>query len=354
MPIHSYQSSGVNIDQGNNFVDMIKPLVAQTKRLGTMGNLGGFGGLFDMGALNYQDPVLVATTDGVGTKLKIAIELNQHHTIGQDLVAMCVNDLIVQGAEPLFFLDYFATSKLSLPLATEVIKGITQACQESGCSLIGGETAEMPGIYHQSDYDLAGFAVGVVERSKLLPKNTICEGDIIIALPSSGVHSNGFSLVRHLVHHHDISYHNPAPFFPSRSLGDVLLTPTHIYVKSCLEAFKTNLIKGLAHITGGGLLDNIPRILPSNLTAYIDTQSWTIPSVFKWLKKIGNIDPMEMVQVFNCGIGMICLANQTDYPILKEIFAKHHQETFIIGKIGQRNSSNAPVVFNDFKESWAI
>ena len=271
----TYADAGVNIDAGNALVERIKPLAKATARSGLMGAIGGFGGLFDLKAAGYKDPILVSGTDGVGTKIKIAQALNRHATIGIDLVAMCVNDLVVQGAEPLFFLDYFATSSLDIDVAEQVVAGIAEGCRQAGCALVGGETAEMPGIYGKGEYDLAGFAVGAVERDSILPKE-VAPGDVILGLASSGVHSNGYSLVRHLVK----DFNAPAPFFAGATLGDVFLTPTRLYVKSCLAAIRGGGVKALAHITGGGITENTPRVLPEHVSAEIDSRSWELPSVF--------------------------------------------------------------------------
>ncbi|MCC7260856.1 MAG: phosphoribosylformylglycinamidine cyclo-ligase, partial [Alphaproteobacteria bacterium] len=303
---NKYKEAGVDIDAGNRLVDKIKPLAAATARTGTMDSIGGFAGLFDLKALGYRDPILVACTDGVGTKLKIAIETGHHSTIGIDLVAMCVNDLVVQGAEPLFFLDYFATGALKVEQAREVIAGIAEGCTQAGCSLIGGETAEMPGMYGAEDYDLAGFSVGVVERDGILPrKDALAAGDVILGLASTGVHSNGFSLVRHILKAHHLTLSDAAPFSPGQTYGEALLVPTRIYVKSCMEAIRTGKVKALAHITGGGLIENLPRILPDSLGAHIDAKSWERPEVFPWLQAQGSISALEMLRTFNSGIGMI-------------------------------------------------
>ena len=282
----TYRDAGVDIDAGNALVEAIGPLAAKTKRDGLLGGIGGFGGLFDLKACGFKDPVLVAATDGVGTKLKLAIETGIHDGIGIDLVAMNVNDIVVQGAEPLFFLDYFATGKLDLGVAKTVIGSVAKGCKEAGCALIGGETAEMPGLYAPGDYDLAGFAVGAVERKALLPRKDIEAGDVILALPSSGVHANGFSLVRRVVEKTGFDWSDPAPFAPGTSLGAALLTPTRIYVRQILETIRgTGAVKALAHITGGGLTDNIPRVLPKGLAAEIDLGAFALPPVFAWLKR---------------------------------------------------------------------
>lgn len=309
----TYAQSGVDIDAGNAMVEDIKPLVRATKRPGADAEIGGFGGLFDLKAAGFRDPILVAANDGVGTKVKIAIESGIHHTIGIDLVAMCVNDLIVQGAEPLFFLDYYATGKLDPSIGAAIVKGIAQGCIDSGCALIGGETAEMPGLYAKGDYDLAGFAVGAAERGTLLPKKDIKAGDVILGLRSSGVHSNGFSLVRRIIERAQLSYDAPAPFAPNMSLAEALLVPTRLYVKPLLSALKaTAKIKALAHITGGGFPDNIPRILPDSVDAHLDLSSIPVLPVFKWLAQIGGVNADEMLRTFNCGIGMIVVCAADD------------------------------------------
>ncbi len=348
----SYKDAGVNIDNGNKLVEMIKPFAKATVRNGADANLGGFGALFDLAKCGYSDPILVSSTDGVGTKLKIATDLNQHNTIGVDLVAMCVNDLLVQGAEPLFFLDYFASSRLSLETASTVIKGIAEGCKQANCALIGGETAEMPGLYNKGDYDLAGFVVGAVERANLLPKKDIKIGDIILGLKSSGVHSNGFSLVRHILQKNNISLNG---FLPSlnnnqteltkstvknkknqidqKTIGEILLTPTKIYVQSCLAAIKTGKVKALAHITGGGLVENIPRVLPKNLIAQINYQNWELPPIFKFLQIQGNVTDAEMRRTFNCGIGMVLVVDKADIAAIKETLRQFDEEVLEIGVI---------------------
>ena len=311
----SYRDSGVDIDAGNALVQAIKPLVKATRRTGADADLGGFGGLFDLKAAGFKDPVLVATNDGVGTKLKIAIDTGLHDSIGIDLVAMCVNDLVVQGAEPLFFLDYFATGKLEVESARRVIAGVAAGCKEAGCALIGGETAEMPGMYAAKDYDLAGFSVGAVERGEILPRADIAVGDVLIGLAASGVHSNGYSLVRRLVEREKLAWDAPAPFARGKTAAEALLTPTRIYVKPVLAAIRATggsgprgAIKGLSHITGGGLSENIPRVMPAGLAAHIDLATFKAPPVFAWLQRAGNLDDEEMLRTFNCGIGMVVIA----------------------------------------------
>jgi phosphoribosylformylglycinamidine cyclo-ligase len=307
----TYRDAGVDIDAGNALVDAIKPFVRATRRPGADVDIGGFGGLFDLKAAGFKDPILVAANDGVGTKLKIAIETSKHDTIGIDLVAMCVNDLVVQGAEPLFFLDYFACSKLDNGVAASVIKGISDGCQLAGCALIGGETAEMPGMYSDGDFDLAGFSVGAAERGELLPHNSIAVGDVVIGLASSGVHSNGYSLVRRLVENAGLAWEKDAPFQPGTSLATALLEPTRIYVKPILAAIRTaGAIKAVAHITGGGLLENIPRVLPDGLGAHLHLSAWQAPPVFGWLQGQSRLDTAEMTRTFNCGIGMVIVADK--------------------------------------------
>jgi phosphoribosylformylglycinamidine cyclo-ligase len=305
----TYAEAGVDIDAGNRMVDLIKPHVRSTRRRGADAEIGGFGGLFDLKAAGFSDPILVAANDGVGTKVKIATESGIHDTVGIDLVAMCVNDLVVQGAEPLFFLDYYATGKLDPQAGATVVKGIAAGCREAGCALIGGETAEMPGLYAEGDYDLAGFAVGAAERGRLLPRDDITAGDIVFGLPSSGVHSNGFSLVRRIVAREGLAWDSRAPFVESRSLAEALLTPTRIYVKPLLAALKTTSnIKALAHVTGGGFAENMPRVLPKGFGITLDlTKIPTLP-VFRWLAQAGGVMEMEMLRTFNCGIGMIIVA----------------------------------------------
>jgi phosphoribosylformylglycinamidine cyclo-ligase len=328
----NYKQAGVDIDAGNELVNRIKPFAKATKRLGADSDLGGFGAIFDLKKCGYKDPVLVSSTDGVGTKLKIAIDLGKHDTIGIDLVAMSVNDLLAQGAEPLFFLDYFACSKLEVEVATDVIKGIAEGCKQAACALIGGETAEMPGMYKEGDYDLAGFAVGAVERDQILPRETK-SGDILIGLKSSGVHSNGYSLARFILQKNNIKFEDKIAELDNKTVGEVLLTPTKIYVKSCLTAIKTGKVKALAHITGGGLVENLPRVLNKGLTPEIDYKSWTAPEIFPWLQKMGNVADEEMRRTFNCGIGMVLVVDKNDTEEVKDVLEKSGEETFVIGKL---------------------
>lgn len=329
----TYAQSGVSIDAGNAMVEQIKPLVKATRRPGSDADIGGFGGLFDLKAAGFKDPILVAANDGVGTKVKIAIESGIHHTIGIDLVAMCVNDLIVQGAEPLLFLDYFATGKLSPNIGAEIVRGIAEGCLQAGCALIGGETAEMPGLYADGDYDLAGFSVGAAERGTLLPHG-VAEGDVLIGLPSSGVHSNGYSLVRKIVELSNLSWNDPAPFSPGCPLGLALLEPTRIYVKPLLRTIReTEGIHGLVHITGGGYPENIPRILPDGLGVCIDLDTFTPPPVFSWLSQTGNIAQNEMLRTFNCGFGMIIVAAAEKAADIIASLEQQKEKPVVIGSV---------------------
>ena len=330
----TYRDAGVDIDAGNALVRAIKPLVAATRRPGADADIGGFGGLFDLKAAGFNDPILVAANDGVGTKLKIAIETAKHDTIGIDLVAMCVNDLIVQGAEPLFFLDYFACSKLDNEIAAAVIKGISVGCEMAGCALIGGETAEMPGMYSDGDYDLAGFSVGAAERGDLLPDQDIEKGCALIGLQSSGVHSNGYSLVRRLVESAGLAWDSEAPFHPGATLAEALLEPTRIYVKPLLNVIRqTGHIKALAHITGGGLLENVPRVLPAGLAARIDLSTFKAPPVFAWLRDQARLDTVEMARTFNCGIGMVVIVPQSEASQVLNALQDAGEAGTIIGEL---------------------
>jgi phosphoribosylformylglycinamidine cyclo-ligase len=330
----TYAQAGVDIDAGNRMVELIKPLVRATARPGADAEIGGFGGLFDLKRVGYRDPLLVAATDGVGTKLKVAIETGRHDTIGIDLVAMSVNDLVVQGAEPLFFLDYYACGRLEPEIGAAVVGGISIGCREAGCALIGGETAEMPGVYQGEDYDLAGFAVGAVERDAILPRSDIQEGDVILGLASSGVHSNGYSLVRKVIEKTGLPWEAPSPFMTGQSLGDAILTPTRIYVKACIAAIReTNAVKGMAHITGGGFPDNIPRILPKRLGARIDLARIAVPPVFQWLASAGVIAQSEMLRTFNCGIGMIVITAPKDVAAITKAFERLGETVATLGKV---------------------
>lgn len=333
----SYADAGVDIDAGNALVEKIKPLVRSTRRPGADGEIGGFGGLFDLKAVGFSDPVLVAANDGVGTKLMVAIESARHDTVGIDLVAMCVNDLAVQGAEPLFFLDYFATGRLDPDQGAAIVSGIAEGCRQAGCALIGGETAEMPGMYRDGDYDLAGFAVGAAERGRLLPADDIVEGDVLLGLASSGLHSNGFSLVRRIVAESGLSWNDPAPFDQDRSLGEALLEPTRIYVKPLLAAISsTHGVKALAHITGGGFPENIPRILPDAFAAEVDLDMIDVPPVFSWLAQTGGVEPMEMLRTFNCGIGMIAVVASGQAAQVAAVLQKAGEHVLTLGRIVPR------------------
>lgn len=328
----TYSAAGVDIDAGNKFVEMIRPAVRATKRRGADGEIGGFGGVFDLKAAGFTDPVLVAANDGVGTKVKIAIESNMHAAIGIDLVAMCVNDLVVQGAEPLFFLDYYATGRLDPKVAASVVKGIADGCVMAGCALLGGETAEMPGLYSGRDYDLAGFAVGAAERKALLPR-AVQPGDVAFGLPSSGVHSNGYSLVRRIVKDMGLSWEATAPFAPEMTLARALLEPTRIYVKPLLQALKrTPHIRALAHITGGGFPDNLPRVLPKGIGVSLDLSAFEPQRVFKWLAAAGEIEESEMLRTFNCGVGMVVFAAKDGAAEVEKILCELGEEPVRIGE----------------------
>ncbi len=341
----SYADSGVDIDAGNAFVKAIKPAVKSTARPGSNPDIGGFGGLFDLAATGFRDPVLVAANDGVGTKLKVAIESGVHNTVGIDLVAMCVNDLVVQGAEPLFFLDYLATGKLEIGTAAVIVDGIAEGCRQAGAALIGGETAEMPGMYSGKDYDLAGFAVGAVERDGILPKPDMSEGDIILGLASSGLHSNGFSLVRKIVERENLAWDTLAPFMPDRSIAHALLEPTRIYVQSLLCAIReTGKVKGMAHITGGGFTENIPRVLPEGIGAQVDLGSFEVPEIFGWLQETGGVLEEEMLRTFNCGIGMAVIVGADAAGVVSDVLAQSGETVSRLGKLVA--SDNSEVTFN--------
>ncbi|MCB8879218.1 phosphoribosylformylglycinamidine cyclo-ligase [Acidisoma cellulosilytica] len=328
----TYAEAGVDIEAGDALVDAIKPLAKATNRSGVMGGLGGFGALFDLKAAGFKDPVLISSTDGVGTKLKIAIDHGLHDTVGIDLVAMCVNDLVVQGAEPLFFLDYFATGSLDVASAKRVIGGIAEGCRLSGCALVGGETAEMPGMYQAGDYDLAGFTVGAAERENLLPRD-VKHSDVVLGLASSGVHSNGFSLVRRIVELAGADMNGPCPFAEGKSLAETLMAPTKLYVLSVLALHRKGLLKAAAHITGGGLPGNLPRALPEGMVARIDAGTWTLPPVFPWLAKAGGVAPEEMLRVFNCGIGMAVIVAAEHVAEARAILEAEGEQVFEIGAL---------------------
>ncbi|OBX46774.1 phosphoribosylformylglycinamidine cyclo-ligase [Haemophilus haemolyticus] len=337
----SYKDAGVDINAGNALVERIKPEVKRTTRAEVIGGLGGFGALCAIPS-KYKEPVLVSGTDGVGTKLRLAIDLKKHDTIGIDLVAMCVNDLVVQGAEPLFFLDYYATGKLDVDVATDVVKGIADGCVQSGCALVGGETAEMPGMYHVGDYDLAGFCVGVVEKSEIIDGSRVKNGDALIALGSSGPHSNGYSLVRKVI---DVAGVNPATeLLDNKPLSEHVLAPTKIYVKSVLALIKQADVHAIAHLTGGGFWENIPRVLPKNTKAVIDEKSWKWPSVFNWLQEKGNIDTYEMYRTFNCGVGMVIALPQEQVETALAILKQAGENAWLIGHIEHAEDDAEQVV----------
>lgn len=340
----------MDIDAGARLVEAIKPLAANTRRSGVLSSIGGFGALFDLKATGYRDPVLVAASDGVGTKLKIAIATGRHHTVGIDLVAMCVNDLVVQGAEPLFFLDYFATGRLDVDKGREIISGIARGCEVAGCALIGGETAEMPGLYAGGDYDLAGFAVGAVERHRILTGGSVQEGDVVLGLASSGLHSNGFSLVRRIVAETGQEYHWPAPFCPEATLGEALLAPTRIYVRSCLDALATGAVKALAHITGGGLVDNIPRVLPEALGAELDASAWPLPPVMLWLAQAAGLPVAELARTFNCGLGMVAIVGPAGAAEVTSALTNAGETVYEVGRIIGRDGP--AVVIRNAERSW--
>ena len=342
----TYRAAGVDIDAAHSLIETIKPLARATHRPGVIGSLGGFGALFDLKAAGFADPVLVSSTDGVGTKLKVAIETGIHDTVGVDLVAMCVNDIVVQGAEPLFFLDYFATGRLNPRQAREVIAGIASGCHEAGCALIGGETAEMPGLYHDHDYDLAGFAVGAAERGRLLPRN-VTSGDAVLGLASTGVHSNAYSLVRRVVELSGLPWNAPAPFAPEVTLGQALLMPTRIYVPALLALHRAGLLKAAAHITGGGLPGNLPRVLPDDTVALLEPY-WSVPPVFGWLARTGGVAPEEMLRVFNCGIGMAVVVSDPDAA--SEVLRDQGESVARIGHIGP--GSGPPAVRIELPAGW--
>ncbi|HIB18508.1 MAG TPA: phosphoribosylformylglycinamidine cyclo-ligase [Alphaproteobacteria bacterium] len=351
---YTYSDAGVDIEAGQSFIDLIKPLAKTTATPGGNADLGGFGALFDIRAAGFEDPVLVATTDGVGTKLLLANAVGSHKTVGIDLVAMCVNDLVVQGAKPLFFLDYLATGQLDVKSASQVVEGITIGCHQAGCALIGGETAEMPGLYAPGHYDLAGFSVGAAERSRLLTGNDICAGDQILGLASSGIHANGFSLVRKLIAEHTTDLEGKSPFDPAQSLADSLLTPTRIYVSSILSVLyqPESKIKGLAHITGGGIYENIPRILPPGVGANLDASCWPLPRVFRWLRQLGNIDCDEMARTFNCGIGMAVVVSVDKVGHVKKALSDDGEIVHHIGEITPRDPNDEIVVVDNLEPAW--
>ncbi|MBI3453767.1 MAG: phosphoribosylformylglycinamidine cyclo-ligase [Rhodospirillales bacterium] len=353
MKSNRYTEAGVDIDAGDALVNAIKPLAAGTRRSGADAQLGGFGALFDVRAAGYKDPILVATTDGVGTKLKIAIESGRHDTVGIDLVAMCVNDLVVQGAEPLFFLDYYATGKLDVAAGRAVVAGIAAGCREAGCALIGGETAEMPGMYVKGDYDLAGFAVGAVERGRLVDGRDVQPGDMVLGIASSGLHSNGFSLVRRVVAEAKLAWDAPAPFAAGRGLAEALLAPTRIYVKSCLVLARAGLVKAMAHITGGGLVENVPRVIPDTAMVELDARSWALPPVFAWLARAGRITPGEMSRVFNCGIGMVVVVDAARADEAVKSLEVAGERVYRIGRVVRRTGDAPGCIVAGIDTAWA-
>ncbi|TAL29719.1 MAG: phosphoribosylformylglycinamidine cyclo-ligase [Phenylobacterium sp.] len=330
----TYAQAGVSIDAGNELVERIKPLARSTRRSGSEPSLGGFGALFDLKAAGYDDPLLVTTTDGVGTKLKVAIETGLHGTVGIDLVGMCVNDLLAQGAEPLMFLDYYATGKLDVEAAASVVAGIAEGCRQAGCALVGGETAEMPGMYAEGDYDMAGFCVGAVDRDKVLPRlGDQKDGDILIGLGSSGPHSNGYSLIRRIVERSGLAWDAPAPFAEGKTLAEALLEPTRIYIKTVLPHLKAGRVKGLAHITGGGLIENPPRCIAEGLIPRFDWEAWTMPPVFQWLAETGGVSEHEMRRTFNCGVGLMLVVDPQDLPDVLAGLAQAGEDAFVMGQL---------------------
>jgi phosphoribosylformylglycinamidine cyclo-ligase len=330
----TYAQAGVDIDAGNALVERIKPLAKSTRRPGAEASLGGFGALFDLKAAGYDDPLLVTTTDGVGTKLKLAIESGIHDTVGIDLVAMCVNDLLAQGAEPLMFLDYYATGKLDVDAATAVVAGIAEGCRQAGCALVGGETAEMPGMYADGDYDMAGFCVGAVDRDKVIPRfDRQKPGDILVGLGSSGPHSNGYSLVRRIVERSGLAWDAPAPFAEGQTLAQALLAPTRIYIKTVLPHLKAGRISGLAHITGGGLIENPPRAIAPGLVARFDWDAWGPPPVFEWLQQVGGVSDLEMRRTFNCGVGLMLIVDPRDLAGVLEGLVRAEEDALVIGEL---------------------
>ena len=332
----TYAEAGVSIDAGNALVEAIKPLAKSTRRPGADASLGGFGALFDLKACGYADPLIVATTDGVGTKLKIAIDTGLHDTVGIDLVAMCVNDLLAQGAEPLMFLDYYATSKLEVEVAARVVAGIAEGCRQAACALVGGETAEMPGMYGKGDYDLAGFTVGAVERDGVLPRyDSQKPGDVLIGLASSGPHSNGYSLIRRIVERSGVAFDAPAPFEAGVTLAEALMRPTRIYVRQTLPLIKSGLISAVAHITGGGLIENPPRVIREGLVARFDWNAWTLPPVFSWLQEAGGVDDHEMRRTFNCGVGLMLATAPKDVDAVLAALLNAGEDAFVIGELGR-------------------
>lgn len=340
----SYRDAGVDIEAGDALVEEIKPYAKRTMRPEVLGGIGGFGSLFEV-PKKFKNPVLVSGTDGVGTKLKLAFQLNKHDTVGIDLVAMSVNDILVQGAEPLFFLDYFACGKLEVDTAAQVIKGIAQGCEQAGCALVGGETAEMPGMYPTGEYDLAGFAVGAVDKEAIIDGKTIAQGDVVLGLASSGAHSNGYSLIRKLIERSGVDMDSDADgFFAGRAIRDVVMAPTRIYVKSLLKLMQALPVKGMAHITGGGLTENIPRVLPEGLTAALDKTSWQLPRLFQWLQMQGNITDDEMYRTFNCGIGMAVIVSAENADVATKLLQAEGEHVWTIGRVRRQEAGEAPTI----------
>lgn len=340
----SYRDAGVDIDAGANLVERIKPMAAATSRPGVLGGLGGFGAFFELPKDKYNEPVLVSGTDGVGTKLKLAVELGMHDTVGIDLVAMCVNDILVSGAEPLFFLDYYATGHLNVDVAAGVISGIAKGCEIAGCALIGGETAEMPGLYYAGDYDLAGFCVGIAEKSAILKPENVKPGQVLIALASSGAHSNGYSLIRKIIHDNDI---NLAMEVDGQPIAERLMEPTRIYVRTLLPLIRQGSIQAMANITGGGITHNLPRALPNGTAAEIDLDTWTLPTVFSWLRANGNIVEQEMLQTFNCGVGMVLCVEQNDAEQVMQTLSRQGETCWEIGRVVATQESNPFVTYQN-------
>ncbi len=349
-----YKAAGVDIDAGTALVEAIRPLARATARPGVVGDIGGFGALFDLNALAYRDPLLVAATDGVGTKLKLAIETGRHRGVGIDLVAMCVNDIATHGAEPLFFLDYFASARLEPAVAREVVAGIAEGCKMAGCALIGGETAEMPGLYAAGDYDLAGFAVGAVERDTLLPQvaPAIAPGDVVLGLAADGAHANGFSLIRRIMAEAKLTVADPAPFAPGESLGEALLVPTRIYVRACLAAHRSGGVKAFAHITGGGITENLARVLSAGCSARVDAGAWPSPPLFRWLKEAAGVPSAEMFHTFNCGIGMAVVTAADAVDAVSGVLGSNDQRVYRIGEIVPRADGAPAVEIVDPEAPW--
>lgn len=335
----TYKDAGVDIEAGDQLVENIKPFAKRTMRPEVLGGIGGFGALVEV-SKHYKNPVMVSGTDGVGTKLKLAFHLNKHDTVGEDLVAMSVNDILVQGAEPIFFLDYFACGKLDVAVATDVVRGIARGCEFAGCALIGGETAEMPSMYPVGEYDLAGFAVGLVEKDLIITGKTIAPGDVVLGLQSSGAHSNGYSLIRKIIDRSGVDLHHP----DNRQLALDLIAPTRIYVKPILALIKTGIVKGMAHITGGGLTENIPRVLPAGVTAVIDKASWLAPTIFNWLQKTGNVDDAEMARTFNCGIGMVVIVEHSHAERAKAELEAAGERVFVVGEVRLREGNEPQTI----------